>query len=413
MPRIAITIALLTVALLGPRRATAADWTGWLGPNRDGWVRGFEPPSQWPEQLKRGWRVEVGTGYGTPLVADGRVYQHARQNEDEVVQCLDLKTGDVLWQQKQSTPFKMGGGGERHGKGPKSCPVLADGRLFTMSITGVLAAWDAKSGTPLWRQDYGPRFEHGHPYWGASTSPIVDKDRVIVHFGTDSGGVLVALNVKSGEEVWSHGKDAPSYSSPLLVEIQGVRQLVEWNQRVLTGVDSMTGRRLWEFPLPQMRTDQNMPTPTFHDGRILVGAENRGVRSIEPQLNGDAWTAKLRWHQKKVALDMSTAVINDGLLYGMSHYGQGRLFCLNPEDGDVLWQGPARVGANVTFLSIPGHIVALTGGGQLQIVAANGDGYEQVAKYQVAETPTWAPPVLLSGGLLVKDDKHLTYWSFK
>ena len=117
----------------------------------------------------------------------------------------------------------MGQGGERHGKGPKSCPVLADGRLFTLSITGVVSAWDASSGDLLWRKDYAAKFEKGnHPYWGVATSPIVDESRLIVHLGNDEAGALHAFDVETGEELWTSGKDGTSYSSPLLLEIEGV-----------------------------------------------------------------------------------------------------------------------------------------------------------------------------------------------
>ncbi len=154
-----------------------------------------------------------------------------------------------------------------------------------------------------------------------------------------------------------------------------------------------------------------MPTPAFHRGRVLLGAENRGIRSLEPRLENSVWTVHERWHQKKVALDMSSAVVNGDLLYGFSHYGRGRLFCLDPKTGEVLWQGPGRTGENVALLAIPGHIVALINDGELQIIAASGDRFEKVASYRVAESPTWAPPVLLESGILVKDSETLTLWS--
>jgi hypothetical protein len=112
-----------------------------------------------------------------------------------------------------------------------------------------------------------------------------------------------------------------------------------------------------------------------------------------------------------VALDMSSAVVNAGLLYGFSHFGRGRLFCLDPKTGDVRWQGPGRTGDNVAFLAIPGHIVALINDGQLKILAANEKRLETVASYRVAEGSTWAHPVLLENGILVKDHQNLTLWS--
>ncbi|MEO2026600.1 MAG: PQQ-binding-like beta-propeller repeat protein [Fuerstiella sp.] len=393
--------------------ASAADvnWTGWLGPQRNGWVSNFQPPTQWPDQLQKRWQVEVGTGYGSPLVSDGRVYQHARQGDDEVVWCFDLDTGNVKWHQKYVVPFKASPGGEWHGTGPKSSPVLADGRIFTMSITGNLSAWSADSGDLLWRSDYGSQFDKNRPNWGVSTSPIVDGNRVIVHFGNDGEGALVALDVNSGKEVWSQGHDGPSYSSPLLVEIHGVRQVVEWNHEALVGVDSRSGRLLWQYPFPHRTHNQNMPTPAFHNGRILLGGENRGVYSLEPQINNGVWSVKKRWSQEKVALDMSSAVMNGDLLYGFSHYSKGQFFCLDTDTGEIRWLGPGRTGQNVMFLSVPGYIVALIDSGDLQVIAATGDSFKKVASWKVAESPTWAPPVLLQNGVLVKDEQSLTYWS--
>jgi len=408
-----IATIVLSAAVCQSVSAAEVHWPGWLGPKRDGWVSNFTPPAKWPETLQQKWQIKVGTGYSSPLVASGRVFQQSRQGEDEVVLCVELGSGKVLWQQKYNVPFKIGGGGERHGKGPKSSPVLADGRLFTMSIRGDLSAWAASSGKLLWRSDYGSKFKKRHPFWGASTSPIVDGKQVIVHFGTDKDGALMALDVATGKQVWSLAKDGPSYSSPLLVEIHGVRQVVEWNHNALVGVDAKTGKELWRYPFPHVGHDQNMPTPTFFKGHILLGGENRGIHSFEPKRSGGKWTVKPLWHQKKVALDMSSAVVNGDLLYGFSHYGKGRLFCLDPKTGDVLWQGPGRTGRNVAFLSIPGHVVALINDGQLQVIAASGEGFKKVASYRVSTAPTWAPPVLLESGVLIKDDQTLSRWSMK
>ncbi len=409
-----LTMALAFAALCvtGAVSAEDAAWTGWLGPHRDGWVSGFEPPAKWPAELERVWQVEVGTGYGSPLIIGESVYQHARQGEEEVVWRLDLGSGDAVWRKSYHAPFQIGGGGEKHGKGPKSTPALADGRLLTLSITGVLTAWDAESGEVLWQRDESTRFGKGHPYWGASTSPLVDGDRVIVHFGNDERGELVAMDVRTGDTVWTHGRDGASYASPILVEIDGVRQVVELNMRAIVSVDSQTGEFLWEHDYPQVTTDQNMVTPVFHDGLILQGGENRGIHCLQPRRDGGEWSVQPVWHQREVALDMSTAVINDGLLYGMSHYGFGRMFCLDPATGDVLWQGPRRLGENVMFLAVPGHVVALISDGRLQIVNADSSEFVSPATYQVADNPTWAPPVLLSDGVLIKDSDTLTRWSF-
>jgi outer membrane protein assembly factor BamB len=386
-------------------------WPGWLGPERNGWVDGFQPPAEWPNKLMKGWQVEVGVGFSSPLVADGFVYQHARQGGEEVVWCLSLESGDVKWRSSYSVAFKASPGGERYGPGPKSSPVLADGRLFTMSITGDLRAWDTKTGKRLWQSDYGSRFQPNRPNWGVATSPIVDEDRVIAHFGNDDNGALIALDVASGEEIWSQGEDGPSYSSPLVVEIHGVRQVIDWNHRALVAVESESGRFLWEFPFPHIGSDQNMPTPVFHQGKVLLGGENRAIHCLAPEVEDGKWSVHERWYQKEVALNMSTAVVNGDLLFGFSHYNKGQFFCLNLKSGEVLWTGPGRTGDNVMFLSIPGYIVALISDGRLQIMRASGDRLERVVSYRVADNDTYAPPVLLDNGFLVKDHSTVTFWS--
>ena len=406
-----LTLA-LTVLFIPFAPAAELVWSGLLGPHRDGWVEHFKIPARWPKQLKKEWSVEVGAGYGTPLVEGQRVYQHARQGEEEVVWCVDLASGKQIWRKSYPNPFKIGGGGERHGKGPKSCPVMADGRLFTLSITGMIHAWDVESGSLLWRKDYRGKWEKGNqPNWGVSTSPIVDGERLIVHLGNDEAGALMAFDVKSGREVWKQGEHGTSYSSPLLVEIAGVRQVVQWNHETLAGVESRTGKLLWEYPAPHRSHNQNMPTPVFHKGRILLGGENRGIKCLEPLLKDGKWSVNRLWHQRKVALDMSTAVINGDHLYGMSHFKMGQIFCLDPRDGTIRWLSEGRVGQNVAFLALEGHVAALRANGELRIIAADPAAYQARAVYRVAPDQTWAPPVLLDSKILIKDLNRLTLWS--
>lgn len=404
-----IFVVLTVFSSLG---ASDVFWPGWRGPDRDGQVDYFEEPAQWPENVQKVWSIDVGEGAGMPLVADGRVYQHARQRGEEVVWCVDLKSGDVLWRQGYAVRYRIQSPGERHGSGPNSNPILADGRLFTFSVTGVLSAWAIESGELLWRRDYADHFRRTHPDWGHSTSPLIDGDRVVVHFGSDDKGVLVALDVATGEEVWTEGEDGVCHASPIIVELEGVRQIVEWNDESVVGIESQSGRRLWEYGLPHEGSNQNSPTPVFHKGRLLVGGENRGIRSLEPKLENGKWSVEVNWHQRRVSLNMASAVMNGGSLYGMSHFKQGQFFRLDPETGEIVWVGPSRMGEYATFLSIPGHIVALRDDGILEIISTAEDVYSAVASYEVANSPTWTAPVLLMDGFLVKDRTRLMRWTF-
>ncbi len=405
-----LLLALLTWTV--PTFGAEAFWPGWLGPNRDGWVGTFKAPKTWPAKLQTAWRIKVGEGYGTPLVIGDRVFQHARLGEKEVVWALDLKTGRKVWQTYFETPFKIGGGGEKHGKGPKANPAYANGRLFVMSIAGRLSALDAAEGKVLWRADYDSKFQPSHPRWGMCNSPVVDANRVIAHFGNDESGLLAAFDVRSGKEIWTQGNDLPSYSSPTVVTHKGIRQVIEWNRRALVGVNVKTGNLLWEYPFPRVGTNQNMPTPAFYQGKVLLGGENRGLHGIEPKLENGKWTVSSYWSNRKVSLDMATAIVNDGRLYGLSHLSRGRIFCADSHTGEILWQSPERTADNATFLAFSGYIMVLLNKGELRVVKADAERYEQVAAWQVADTPTWAAPVLLQQGVLIKDRDHLTFWTF-
>ena len=283
---------------------SAADeisWTGWLGPKRDGFVSHFNTPSKWPKKLKKEWETNVGDGYGTAVVSKKRIYVHSRINNDEVIWCLDLNTGKPIWQNRYEAPFKMGGGGEPHGKGPKSNPTLANNKIFTLSITGILSAWNSDTGTLIWKKDHRSKFgERPHPYWGATTSPLVVNNRVYLHFGSDEKGFLSSMDIDTGKEIWKNGKDGAAYSSPLFAKINGIEQIIEWNHEDLQGVDIVTGKTLWKFHLPHRGTNQNMPTPSFHDGYVIVGGEKRGIRKIHPYLKNNKWHVTEKWHQKEL-----------------------------------------------------------------------------------------------------------------
>ena len=414
MQRVGIPFLFLVTAWTNSLASKTSEvfWPGWLGPNRDGQVDYFEAPTEWPMELENVWSKEVGEGSSMPIVVDGRVYQHARQNGEEVVWCLDLGSGNVLWRKSDRVPYRISYFGERHGDGPLSNPIYANGRLFTFSVTGILSAWAADSGELLWRRDYSERFAPTHPKWGHSTSPLVDGEQVVVHFGSDDDGVLVALDVATGEEVWTEGEDGACHASPILVEIDGVRQIVEWNDESVVGLESQTGRRLWSYFLPHRGSNQNSPTPVYYRGRIIVGGENRGIRSLEPIRENGKWRVEENWHQRKVSLNMASAILSEGSLYGLSHFRQGQFFRMDPETGEVIWTSPSRMGEYATFLAIPDHVMILRDDATIEVLRSEGEEYRTVASYEVAESPTWTAPILLMDGILVKDRRKLFRWKF-
>lgn len=393
--------------LVLPGFANDPSWPGWRGEGRDNRVSGMVLPAELPETLERVWRVEVGSGYATPLVAGGRVFQHAREGGDEVLWCLDFAGGKPLWRSTLAVEFEPGRGGERHGRGPKSTPVFADGRVFTLSITGVLAGWNAEDGSLLWKRDFRERFDPAHPYWGTATSPMVDGDRLFVHTGSCEEGALFCLDPATGKELWVQDEHAHCYSSPLIETVDGVRQLIEFNHEGLSGIDLATGKILWTYPFPHRGNKQNTPTPVFHDGIFVIGGEDRGLRGLRPQRGDDGWSVELLWRHRDASFDMSSPVVNDGLVYGFSQFKLGQFVCLEPATGKVVWSGDPRMGENAQFLSLPGHVLGLTDRGELHVLRAAGGSSKVLRTYRVAEGDTWSAPALVDGSLLVKERDHL------
>lgn len=407
-----LSVPVFTALCLTTNLESEVYWPGWLGPNRDGHVSYFQAPEKWPKNLTRAWSVTIGEGSAMPIVANGRIYAHSRQSGEEAVWALDPETGNTLWRKSYPVTYQIQSPGERHGNGPLSNPTYANGRLFTFSVTGILSAWDAQSGELLWRREYADRFRQTHPDWGHSTSPLVDGDQVVVHFGSDHAGVLVALDVATGEEIWTEGEDGVCHASPILVELEGVRQIVEWNDEFVVGIESQTGRRLWDYYLPHRGSNQNSPTPVHYNGRILIGGENRGIRSLEPKLENGEWRVIENWHLREVSLNMASAIVNGDSLFGKSHFRQGQFFRLDIETGVIIWRGPSRMGEYATFLALDEQIIILKDDATIEVVDAKSPTYQPIISYEVAESPTWAAPVLMTDGFLVKDRTKLFRWRF-
>ena len=178
-----VVFAGLSGVIVGQGRPV--DWPQWRGPNRDGSVLSFTPPSAWPEKLTQKWKVDVGLGYATPLVVANRIYMFSRQGENEVMAALDADSGKVLWQTGYPVQFAMNRSAAAHGQGPKSTPAFADGKLYAIGMTGIVTAFDAATGKQLWQKP-APRVV---PTWTThSFSPLVDRDRVIFHVGGHDQG---------------------------------------------------------------------------------------------------------------------------------------------------------------------------------------------------------------------------------
>ena len=274
---------------LGAQRPTA-DWPQWRGPNRDGSAPSFTAPKTWPENLTQRWKVDIGLGYATPVVVGNRVYTFSRRDENEVVAALDAASGKQIWHAQYPAPYTLVKAAASHGMGPKSTPAFADGRLFTLGISGILSAFDAATGKLLWQKPapaVGPTFS-------TSQSPIVDRGLLIVHVGGNKEGGLTAFDPATGNQRWVWNGDGPGYGSPVVAEIAGTRQVIVPTYQNLVGVSAETGELLWKRPF-KARSDVNAITPLVSGETVIASGVEVGVVAVRISKQGTQWSAEDAW----------------------------------------------------------------------------------------------------------------------
>src|SRR6185436_9788396 len=176
------------------------------------------------------------------------------------------ENGKVLWRTGSAAAFEMHPAATRHGMGPKSTPVFADGKLFAIGMTGNVTAFDAATGKQLWQK---PGSMPLPMYTSHSFSPIVDRGLVIFHTGGHMGGALTAFDVNTGAVKWSWAGDGPGYGSPVLATLGGTRQIVTITQGKLVSVDPATGALLWERPYVSANFT-NAVTPVVYGQTLIV-----------------------------------------------------------------------------------------------------------------------------------------------
>jgi outer membrane protein assembly factor BamB len=386
----------------------AQDWTQWRGAQRDGVVSLFTAPARWPAQLKRVWQTPLGAGYSSPLVSGGKVWVQSRQDNDEVVSCLDLKTGKTVWSQRQPMPFKKNQYATSMTGGPFATPLLHNGRLYTLSVNALLTCFDAQSGAVRWRKDFGLP-DTSKMFCGTAMSPVIEGANIIVYTGDDlRGGQVMALDAATGKERWTWQGEGPGYASPIVTEFAGVRQFITMSDKSVIALNAANGQLLWRFAWPD-EWNENIVTP-LRAGELLILS---GVRKGTVALRVGKAGAQQVWHNPELTLYMNSPVVDGAHFYGLSNKRKGTFFCAETATGKVVWQTPGREGANAALLQTRALLWFLTSDGQLIVARKTPTAFAEVARYTVAESATYAHPVLLGNSLLVKDEVGVALWRWE
>lgn len=404
-------LALISVlALSNSVVVNAEDWPQWRGYGRDGRIS-VSPSSNWKSEPQLVWKTEIGEGHSSPVTQGNRVFIHSRRNENEVVSCLDLHDGQMIWRRTYPAPYTMNSAAYAHGKGPKSTPVIHRGNLYTLGISGILSCFDLESGSLRWQHDFKGVFDRTSPLYGAAMSPLAVEGLVVAHVGGEGDGALTAFDAGTGESIWSWTGDGPGYASPILVEIDGVRQLVTQSQEKIVGVALSDGKQLWQIPF-STAWQQNVVSPVVYGELLIFSGLRKGIFAIRLQREEDRWSTEEVWSNDDVSLYMSSPVLIGESLFGLSHYRSGQLFCLNPSTGEVFWKDEGRRGDYAGLLLSEEFLFVLETDAEFTVVERTSEAFRKLAQHRVADSPTWAHPVILGSRLLIKDFSSLALWSF-
>jgi outer membrane protein assembly factor BamB len=389
--------------LLTATVASAQEWTQWRGPARDGSVSVKNAPAAWPEKLQQTWRVEIGEGYSSPVVAGGRVFVHGRKDPEEIVESINLADGKVLWQQKYQATFQKNQYAVEMAKGPNSTPLVVGNRLFTLGVTGILNSWDTATGKLLWTRDFSKSIDTSKLFCGTAASPLMVNGRLVVQVGSDiHSGQVLGLNPATGATEWEWHGLGPGYASPVVVELGGSPQIVAMTEGSIVGLDGKTGNELWTVPFPD-EWHENIATPLWTGSNLIVSGTRQGTHAFALAQNAGKWQATEIWKNPDIAMYMSSPVFGDGLIYGHSSKKKGQFFALDAKTGAVRWTTQGREGEHASLLLTPQHVIFLTNGADLIVAKRGTPAFAVERRYEVAKAATWAMPVLLGSNILVRD----------
>lgn len=408
--RFSISLAvLLFVTTCAPDAASSQDSPGFRGTGRDGHVPGFKAPADWTKPPTRGWQVEVGEGHATPALADGRLYAFVRQGEDEVTLALDPATGAKVWEARVPAPFEVNPIAKDHGKGPWSSPTVAGGKVYTFGMSGIASCLDAKTGQVAWRHDFKDRATSkakGFLWYGNALSPLVAEGLFVVHAFGSTKGAVVARDAATGKERWFWDGDEPGYGSPILASPGGKPQIIVQGMTKTVGLTPADGKPLWEVEF-KTNYEQNSITPVVSGNLVILSGTAKGVVAWKV----DGAKPEQAWETTDVSMYMASPVLKGDRLFGLSEKKKGHFFCLDAKSGKTLWPGPPRQGESAAIVLAGDVFLGLTTGSELVVFIDGGDKYVEKARHKVAETPTWAHPVVSGKSIFVKDRTKLTQWT--
>jgi len=383
-----------------PRAETAATpsayWTDYRGPNRDGHYRQRPIRTDWPaDGLKPLWKQPVGGGYASFTAAGGRAFTIEQRGAEEVVAAYDVASGRELWTTRWTALFQESMGGD----GPRATPTWSGGRVYALGALGELRAIEEATGRTLWRTNILEDNGAANLAWGVAGSPLIVDNTGVVLPGGRKGASVAAYDKDTGARAWTAQSDLQSYSSPMLVTLAGVRQIVVFSAARLMGITPDRGELLWEFPWKtQFDVHASQPLVVGDNRLFLSSGYGTGAAVIELSQSGGQFAVREVWRNIRMKNQFTSSLLHEGFIYGLD---ESILACVDASTGDLKWKG-GRYGYGQTMLA-SGHLIVLTEDGDVALVRATPAKHEEIVRFAVLAGKTWNHPALSDGILLVRN----------
>lgn len=368
------------------------DWPQWRGPNRNGISSETDWTHTWPEGGPRvAWRAELGTGFSSVVVSQGRLCTVGNKDDVDTIWCFDAESGKKIWSHSYDSPLD-----DRFFEGgPTSTPTFDGDFLYALSRQGDLFCLEASSGKVSWSKNIAEETSASIPGWGFASSPVVHGDSLIVGIGE----AATAVNKRNGELIWTSDKGEAGYMTPFPLKLDGEWKVLVASGRAYQLVDLTTGQFHWKH---RWLTTYgcNAADPIVEGSRVFISSGyNRGASLLAV----NAQAAKPLWSSKEMQNQMNPSVKIGEAIYGFSgnDTGEASVKCIDFESGKTRWQSDDLPLGSV--MAAGDHLIILCGDGELIIAPATPKQFEPVARAQILTGKCWTVPVLAHGHLYCRN----------